>query len=87
MIWICVNNIYKLDVDGCVELMGKVYKVVSQDEGDLWQMRLGDLHHGALKVIQHIPMGLPNGTLAQLDICKECTMGKYEKVAFHEKEK
>ena len=50
-IGICVKNLYKIDVDGCATLMGKAYKVVSWDEGELWHRRLGHLHHGALKVI------------------------------------
>ena len=60
--------------------------MVSQDEGELWHRILGHLHHGALKVMQQISMGLPKGTLAQLDTCKGCTMGKYAKATFHEKE-
>ena len=63
-IGIPVKNLYKIDVDGCATLMGKENKVLSQDEGDLWQRRLGHLHHGALKVMQHISTGLPKGTLA-----------------------
>ena len=59
--------------------MRKADKVVSRDEGELWHKRLGHLHHGALKVMQHISMGLPKGTLAQIDTCKGCTMGKCEK--------
>ena len=85
-IGIRVNNIYKLEVDGCAAMMGKEKKVVSQDEGELWHKRLGHLHHGALKVMQHISTGLPKGTLAQLDTCKGCTMGKYVKATFYEKE-
>ena len=50
-IGISVNNIYKLDIDGCAALMGKAHKVVSQDEGELWHRRLVHLHHGALKVM------------------------------------
>ena len=46
-----MNNLQKLDVDGCATLMGKVEKMVSQDEGELWHKRLGHLHHGALKVM------------------------------------
>ena len=42
--------------------------------------------HGALKVMQHISTGLPNGTLVQIDTCKGCTMGKYEKTTFYEKD-
>ena len=54
-IGIRVNNIYKLDVDGCATLMGKADKVVSRDEGEL--------HHGALKVMKQISTGLPKGNL------------------------
>ena len=52
MIEIRVKNLYKLEVDGCAEMMGKVEEVVSWDEGELWQRRLGHLHHGALKILQ-----------------------------------
>ena len=63
-IWIRIKNLYKLEVDGCAAMMGKVDQVVSQDEGELWHRRLGHLHHGALKVMQRISIGLPMGTLA-----------------------
>ena len=59
-----MKNLYKIDVDGCVTLMGKAGKLVSQDEGELWHKRLGHLHHGALKIMQQISTGLPKGTLA-----------------------
>ena len=36
--------------------------------------------------MQQISTGLPMGTLAQLDQGKGCTMGKYAKSTFHEKE-
>ena len=81
-----MKNLYKLDVDGCTTLMGKIDKVVSRDEGELWHRRLDHLHHGALKVMQQISAELPKGTLAQIDTCKGCTMGKYAKATFHEKE-
>ena len=48
-IGIRVRNIYKLDVDGCIALMGKADKVVSRDEGELSHKRLGLLHHETLK--------------------------------------
>ena len=50
-----MKNLYKLNVYGYVALMGKADKVVSQDEGEL--------HHGDLKVMQHISTRLPKGTL------------------------
>jgi hypothetical protein len=49
-------------------------------------MRLGNLHHGALKIMKKISTGLPMGTLSELDQCKGCTMGKYVNSTFHEKE-
>ena len=67
-------------------MVGKAEKMVIWDEGELWHTRLGHLHHGALKVMQQISTGIPMGTLAQLDQCKGCTMGKYVKHTFHEKE-
>jgi hypothetical protein len=36
--------------------------------------------------MQQISTGLPRGTLSQLDQCKGCTLGKYVKSTFHEKE-
>ena len=47
---------------------------------------MGHPHHGALKFMQQISTRLPMGTLSQLDQCKGCTMGKYVKSTFHEKE-
>jgi hypothetical protein len=76
-IGIRVKNLY---------MLGKVEKVVRHDEGESWHRRLDHLHHGALKIMQQISTGLPRGTLAQLDQCKGCTLGKYVKSTFHEKE-
>ena len=67
-------------------MMGKAEKVVSRDEGELWHRKMGHLHHGALKILQHISNGFPKGKIAQLDQCKGCTMGKFVKTTFHEKE-
>ena len=67
-------------------MVGKAEEVVSRDEGELWHKRLGHLHHGALKILQQISTGLPKGTLAQSYQCKGCTMSKFVKTTFHEKE-
>ena len=60
-IGIRVKTLYKLEVDGCAAVMGKVEKVVSRDEGELWHRQLGHLHHGALKFMQQISIRLPMG--------------------------
>ena len=59
---------------------------MSRDDGKLWHRRLGHLHHGALKILQQISIGLPKGTLVQSDQCKGCTLGKFVKDTFHEKD-
>ena len=78
-IGIRVKNIYKLEVDDCAALSSKAKMVQSQDVGELWHRRLGHLHHGALKIMQQISIGLPKGKLEQMDTCKGSTLGKYEK--------
>ena len=81
-----IKNLHQLQVDGCAAMEGKAKGVVSQDDGELWHRRLGHLHHGALKILQQISIGLPKGTLAQSDQCKGCTLGKFVKATFHEKD-
>ena len=67
-------------------MMGKAEKMVIRDEGELWHKRLGHLHHGALQFMQQISTGLLMGKISRLDQCKGCTMGKYVKSNFHEKD-
>ena len=67
-------------------MAGKEEGVLSRDEGELWHRRLGHIHHGALNILQQISTGLPKGALAQSDQCKGCTLGKFVKTTFHEKD-
>ena len=62
-IWIFMYNLYKIHVDGCTTLMGNAEKVVRRDEGELWKMRLGHLHHRSLNVRYNIYTGPPKGTI------------------------
>ena len=50
-ICIRVENIYKLEVDGCAVMVGKAAEVVSRDEDELWHRRLGHLHNVALNIL------------------------------------
>ena len=67
-------------------MVGKVEEVVSWDEGELWHRRLGHLHHGTLNILQQISTRISEGIVAQSYQCKGCTMGKFVKTTFHEKE-
>ena len=66
-IGIRVNNLYKLEVDDCVVLSSKVEVVQSQDVSELWNRRLGHLHHEALKIMQQNSTDLPKVKLEQID--------------------
>jgi len=82
-----VKNIYKLEVEYCVTLSMKEEKVQISDISELWHRMLGHLHHGTLKIVQKIYIGLPKGTLEQVDTSKGCTLVKYAKASFHDKDK
>ena len=62
-----VKNLHKLDGEDYAALSSKVDKVEIRDISELCHRRLGHLHHNALRIMQHISTGLPNGTLAQRD--------------------
>ena len=81
-----MKNLYKLEVDDCETLNTKAELVQSQDIGEFWHRRLGHLHHGALKVMQQISIGLPKGKLEKFDKYKGCTLGKYTKSSFHDQD-
>ena len=58
-----MKNLYKLEVDDCTALSRKAELEQSQEIGELWHRRLGHLHHGALKIMQQISIGLPKGKI------------------------
>ena len=81
-----MKELYKLEVEDYDALSTKAEKVQSRGISELWYMRLSHLHHGALKILQQISTGFPKGTLEKRDTCKGCTLGKYTKSSFHDKE-
>eukprot|EP00253_Pinus_taeda_P033020 PITA_33020 len=85
-IGIRVQNIYKIEVEDCVALSSKEENMLSRDVGELWHMRLGHLHHGALKILWQISTGFPKGTLEQVVTCKVCTLRKYTKSSFEDRD-
>ena len=58
-----MKNLYKLDVEYFVALGSKAEKVQSCDVDEIWHRRLGHLHHGALKIMHQITIGLTKGAL------------------------
>lgn len=76
----------KIEPRYCVALRGKANKVQSHDVGELWHRIMGHVHHGSLKIMQQITIGLPKGSLEQQDVYKGCTLEKYVKSTFHDLE-
>ena len=47
---------------------------------------IGPLESWALNILQQISIGLPKGTLEQVETCNGCTLGKHTKSSFHDKD-
>lgn len=43
---------------------------------------MGHLHHGDLRILRSILIGVPDLSTKQDDVCKECALGKYAKATF-----
>eukprot|EP00253_Pinus_taeda_P033976 PITA_33976 len=85
-IGIQINNLHKLQVEDCASHSSKAEEVHGEDIGELWHRRLGHLHHVALKIIQQISIGFPKCKLEKKSTCKGCTLGKYAKASFHDRD-
>jgi len=81
-----MKNLYKLEVEEGVSLSTKVEMVQSRDVGELWHRQLGRLLQRALNISHQISTSLPKGMLEQVDICMGCTLGKYTKYSFHNRD-
>lgn len=77
-----MKNLYRLQVETCATLSNKAYGEQSKDVGELWHMCMGDLHHGALKILRQISTGLPTCNFDKNGVCKGCTLDKYAKTSF-----
>lgn len=81
-----MNNVYKLDVEDYVVMSTKEEKVQSSDVNEIFRRRLGHLHYGALKIMQHINTIIPKGALEKKYTWKGCTLGKYTKATFYDRD-
>jgi hypothetical protein len=54
----------------------------SNDLCEIWHRRMAHLHHGALRVLREMVMGVPDFSLEHHELCKGCILGKYTKTAF-----
>jgi hypothetical protein len=54
----------------------------SSDLCEIWHGRMAHLHHGALRVLREMVIGVPDFSSEHHELCKGCTLGKYTKTAF-----
>jgi hypothetical protein len=49
---------------------------------EIWHKRMAHLHHGALRVLRELVMGVLYFSSECHELCKGCTLGKYTKTVF-----
>jgi hypothetical protein len=54
----------------------------NRDLCELWQRRMGHLHHGTLRIAREITTGIPEFSIEHDDVCRGCPLGKYTKAPF-----
>ena len=54
----------------------------SRDLCELWHRRMAHLHHGALRILREIAIGVPEFSIEHDEVCGGCAMGKYVKAPF-----
>jgi hypothetical protein len=86
------GNITSVKVIGVRQ--GKLYRLVfesagamscmtsSRDMCEIWHWRMGHIHHGSLRILREITIGIPYLSVENHDLCRGCAMGKYTKASF-----
>jgi hypothetical protein len=59
-----------------------IHTTNNNDLCELWHRRMAHLHHGALRDLREMVIGVPNFNLEHHELCKGCALGKYTKTAF-----
>jgi hypothetical protein len=54
----------------------------NNDLCEIWHKRMAHLHHGALRILREMVMGVPYFNSEHHELCKGCTLGKYTKIVF-----
>ena len=54
----------------------------SRDLCEPWHRRMAHLHHGALRILREIAIGVPEFSIEHDEVCRGCAMGKYVKAPF-----
>ena len=71
--------LYMMQFDTPKELMSSSNH---RDLGELWHRRMGHIHHGALRLLREIVIGVPEVSTEHDDVCKGCLLGKFAKASF-----
>ena len=75
------NRLYQLQIDSPMALIGSDSNN-GKELNELWNRRMGHLHHGTLRLLKEMVTGVPKLGTEHDDVCKGCVLGKYAKATF-----
>jgi len=73
------GRLYRLQFDTPKALMSSSNP---RDLGVLWHRRMGHIHHGALRLLHEMVIGVPEVSKEHDDVGKGCVLGKFMKESF-----
>jgi len=73
------HKLYKLQLESPMVLIGSTDEI---DMNELWHRGMGNLHHGALKILKKTVIGAPELSTRRDEVCRGCVLRKYAKAAF-----
>jgi hypothetical protein len=76
------KNLYRLQFGAVATLSSKKDNQQGRELAELRHRRMGHLHHRVLKILGAIAIGLPLYNVDHSDVCKGCTLGKYAKTSY-----
>ena len=84
VIWVRQERLYRFTFQPLRALMSSVSDGTtdSRDLCELWHRRMAQLHHGALRILREIAIGVPEFSIEHDEVCRGCAMGKYVKTLF-----
>ena len=73
------GHLYRLHFDTPKALMSSNNP---RDLGELWNRRMGHIHHGRLKFLYDMVTSVSEVSTEHDDVCKGCMLGKFAKTSF-----
>jgi hypothetical protein len=76
------KTLYNLQLWVATTLNNKKANQQGRELVELWHRHMGHLHHRTLQILGEIATGLPPCNVDSHEVCKDCTLGKYAKTSY-----